>query len=426
MDNHILFVSYALHGHAAGMVAAAEELAASGIKVSYATQKAGQTWFTDSGVRHVEWEPKIPGVKDFQQWLRAVRYAASKKSNCLEAEYMIFKSMVDSYEATYVSLKKIYTKLQPTCVVIRLQVFSGIDLARRHDIPCITFMSYTSLFLRHKRLYARHKEIKQHRKQFAANGRPFELAGILCRYILLGRQINKLRKQKLKQKKIAFGSTLVISGTNEFIENVTHLSSKVHMTGTIIPKHPAPPSVSLRQWLDESVQVGIVYVAFGSLVATDQDQLIQMAEGLKACDCRVLWAIPEKFHYEMSNLSHNFNVIDFAPQIAVLSHAATKVFVSHCGAGSVLEALYFGRPILGMPVFLDHPYYADRIVSLGLGLAANRFRFTPDEIREKITRLLHEDRFTERAKYVSAKLQKQNGRQKAADIIARFACRQKK
>ena len=37
------------------------------------------------------------------------------------------------------------------------------------------------------------------------------------------------------------------------------------------------------------------------------------------------------------------------PQKQILYHSKTKLFITHCGFNGVIEALYFGKPMLGFP-----------------------------------------------------------------------------
>jgi UDP:flavonoid glycosyltransferase YjiC (YdhE family) len=38
---------------------------------------------------------------------------------------------------------------------------------------------------------------------------------------------------------------------------------------------------------------------------------------------------------------------------AILSHPKVIVFMTHCGMHGVMEAIYHGVPMVGMPVFID-------------------------------------------------------------------------
>lgn len=71
------------------------------------------------------------------------------------------------------------------------------------------------------------------------------------------------------------------------------------------------------------------------------------------------------------------------PQLAVLTHAAVHLFVSHCGMNSILEALYSRTPILALPFFGDQHYNAARLVDAGVALRINKQQFTSAEVYRK-------------------------------------------
>ena len=48
-------------------------------------------------------------------------------------------------------------------------------------------------------------------------------------------------------------------------------------------------------------------------------------------------------------------VSPWVPQLAVLAHPATKLFVTHAGLNSMHEALAAGKPMLAMPYSADQP-----------------------------------------------------------------------
>ena len=39
----------------------------------------------------------------------------------------------------------------------------------------------------------------------------------------------------------------------------------------------------------------------------------------------------------------------FCPQREILNHEKTKLFLTHCGANGVIEAMYYGVAMLGFP-----------------------------------------------------------------------------
>ena len=60
------------------------------------------------------------------------------------------------------------------------------------------------------------------------------------------------------------------------------------------------------------------------------------------------------------------------PQQAVLAHPATRIFITHCGIHGVLEAIHYGIPMVGIPVFVDQGDVLTRIVGLGIGVGLDK------------------------------------------------------
>lgn len=77
---------------------------------------------------------------------------------------------------------------------------------------------------------------------------------------------------------------------------------------------------------------------------------------------RVIWKYENA---ELPNKPKNVMINKWLPQSDILAHSNVKLFVSHCGLGSVNEAKYHGVPILGIPIFGDQPANLKAIVDDG-------------------------------------------------------------
>lgn len=83
--------------------------------------------------------------------------------------------------------------------------------------------------------------------------------------------------------------------------------------------------------------------------------------------------------------------METVPQVKILAHPQTKVFVSHCGANSAAESnylfefscnfqgAYFGVPVLAVPYGADQPQNAAYLKASGMALVVN-----PDQISEEL------------------------------------------
>ncbi|XP_075661578.1 mogroside I-E synthase-like [Castanea sativa] len=112
------------------------------------------------------------------------------------------------------------------------------------------------------------------------------------------------------------------------------------------------------KWLDLKETGTVVYVSFGSLAALGEEQMKELALGLKRSNKYFLWVVRET---ETKKLPTNFIeetterglVVTWCPQLEVLSHKAIGCFVTHCGWNSTLEALSLGVPLVAMPQWTD-------------------------------------------------------------------------
>ncbi|KAL7306834.1 hypothetical protein TKK_0000995 [Trichogramma kaykai] len=52
-------------------------------------------------------------------------------------------------------------------------------------------------------------------------------------------------------------------------------------------------------------------------------------------------------------LPKNVKVLPWIPQQPVLAHKSMRIFITHGGLGGLIEALYYGVPMIGIPLFSD-------------------------------------------------------------------------
>ena len=85
---------------------------------------------------------------------------------------------------------------------------------------------------------------------------------------------------------------------------------------------------------------------------------------------RVIWALRQRIDTIQSNaeLQHeHFVIAPFVPQLELLLHERVALFLTHCGAGGVSEALFSRTPMLLMPSVADQHMNAKRVEELGAG-----------------------------------------------------------
>ncbi|CAN1747787.1 UDP-glucosyltransferase 29 [Linum perenne] len=68
----------------------------------------------------------------------------------------------------------------------------------------------------------------------------------------------------------------------------------------------------------------------------------------------------------------SFGTEEWAPQRRILRHESLGGFVSHCGWSSVMEAMKYGVPIVGVPLRTDQPMNAKLVEEVGFGLKVEK------------------------------------------------------
>ncbi|ERM95005.1 hypothetical protein AMTR_s00009p00235050 [Amborella trichopoda] len=126
-------------------------------------------------------------------------------------------------------------------------------------------------------------------------------------------------------------------------------------------------------WLDSQKQGSVLYVCFGSISHFNPAQLVEIALGLEASRRPFIWVVkgdaqqvdqwlPEGFEERVQG--RGMIIRGWAPQLLILSHAATGGFLTHCGWNSVLEGLSVGLPLAAWPMFAEQPLNARLVVDV--------------------------------------------------------------
>ncbi|KAL6645093.1 hypothetical protein ACP70R_016701 [Stipagrostis hirtigluma subsp. patula] len=129
------------------------------------------------------------------------------------------------------------------------------------------------------------------------------------------------------------------------------------------------------RWLDRKPARSVVYVCFGSLTRFPREQVAELGMGLADSGVNFVWVVGDK-NAPLPDIDaataagRGLVVRGWAPQVAVLRHAAVGAFVTHCGWGAVTEAAAAGVPVLAWPVFAEQFYNEALVVGLaGTGSA---------------------------------------------------------
>ena len=124
----------------------------------------------------------------------------------------------------------------------------------------------------------------------------------------------------------------------------------------------------------------------------------------RKCDMSLLGEIPD-----------SFIVRDYVPQLDILKRA--DVFISHGGFNSVSEALYFGVPVITVPMVNDQFLVAKRLEKTGAGITLQMSDVSEECIKEAVFMLLEQSKFKEASIRIGETFRTAGGYNQAVDRI---------
>ncbi|KAH0462734.1 hypothetical protein IEQ34_010309 [Dendrobium chrysotoxum] len=168
-------------------------------------------------------------------------------------------------------------------------------------------------------------------------------------------------------------STLADLEPDSTFHSTLNLTLPIGPLNLLSPPSPSPDKENCLPYLDSHESSSVVYVAFGTFSALPPAELAELAHGLEDSGVPFLWSLKEEIR---SNLPEGFvertrlrgKIVNWAPQVSVLSHPAVGVFVTHCGWNSIHESIMSDVVMLCRPIFAEQRMIARAVDSMwGVG-----------------------------------------------------------
>ncbi|XP_059616144.1 UDP-glycosyltransferase UGT5-like [Phlebotomus argentipes] len=185
-----------------------------------------------------------------------------------------------------------------------------------------------------------------------------------------------------------------------------YLPNMVEIGGFHIKNKPKPLPKDLQEFLDTSPN-GVIYFSMGSnlksadLPTEARDALLRVFGRLNV---RVMWKWEDD---TLPGKPENVLIRKWFPQDDILAHPKVRFFITHGGLLSTTEATYHGVPVLGIPVFGDQMMNMGKTQAAGYGVTVGFTNLTEESISWAINELLSNDKYSIRAKTISARFRDQ-------------------
>jgi UDP:flavonoid glycosyltransferase YjiC (YdhE family) len=110
---------------------------------------------------------------------------------------------------------------------------------------------------------------------------------------------------------------------------------------------------------------------------------------------------------------------EFLPQASLLPQV--DAVITHGGNNTTTEAMWFGKPMLVLPIFWDQHDNAQRVQEAGYGLRLPTYAFDDDRLLAAVDALLVDKALQARCAAAGERLRQRPGPAVAAELIERLA-----
>jgi len=160
-------------------------------------------------------------------------------------------------------------------------------------------------------------------------------------------------------------------------------------------KKPKPLPKDLQDYID-SASYGVIYFSFGSIVNLSnlpKEKLNSFLNVISRLKQKVIikW-VPDK----SIKLPNNVMVGSWLPQNDILAHSNVKLFITHGGLHSIEEAVYNGKPVIGIPFFADQLSNMRLVEKNGYGRMITYDKLTEESFEKAVEEVITNPTFKDK------------------------------
>ncbi|CAB0003852.1 unnamed protein product [Nesidiocoris tenuis] len=162
------------------------------------------------------------------------------------------------------------------------------------------------------------------------------------------------------------------------------------LTGSIeLPK-------DLKSFMDSATD-GVIFFNLGTNVNLGHvtrdgklEELLKMFRSLKQ-KVIIKWTGDNMPHV----LDDKIQILAWVPQLGILAHKNTKLFITHGGLQGTMETVHYGVPIVGIPIFADQPKNVKFMVMKGCGVQIDKRNITSAALEWAINEVISNPKYKE-------------------------------
>jgi MGT family glycosyltransferase len=211
----------------------------------------------------------------------------------------------------------------------------------------------------------------------------------------------------------------VVTMPRQFQPDAASLDERYVFVGPSISPRSDASGLPLDQLADNQT----LYVSLGTIFNANPEFFAACFDAFADGDWRVVVSVGTRIDPStLVQVPNNFLVRPHVPQLEVLEH--TDVFVTHGGMNSVMEAIYYGVPMVVVPQQPEQAITAARVTELGLGIALEPGQVSAGALRDAVTTISDDADYRSRLAHMQQAARDAGGYLRAADAIQQFGHQQ--
>lgn len=386
----ILFVNGNLHGHINPTLPVVKELVHRGNEVYYYSTAEFKTKLEAAGAVFMDYG------REFDQFVQSFRPHGNHPFYTL-MEYML------ALDRTVVSIVLRDTgELHFDCIIHDVMFGGGNILAKKLNLPSIG--SCSSFVIENPPLPARMLEPGFHPQLDDLYG---ELRAAKDEWQLEQLDLSDIFFKRA-DRTLVYTSRLFQPSGDSYAPSFRFVGPSIMDRGEVIDFPVAT---------DGSKQ--LIYIALGTINNRCMDFYQACLTAFQDEKYQVILSVGSKVDVTtFQEIPDNFVIRNYIPQLEVLKRS--DVFISHGGLNSVSEALYYGVPVIAVPMANDQPAVAKRLTELGAGLTLKPEDITPALLLSSVQTILADQGYRDNCATIGTSFQQAGGYKAAADEITDY------
>ncbi|CAD5227932.1 unnamed protein product [Bursaphelenchus okinawaensis] len=156
-------------------------------------------------------------------------------------------------------------------------------------------------------------------------------------------------------------------------------------------------SGELKTFIEDKTSKGTIYVSFGSLVRWNLAPQQVVDAVFSALNTLSEYRIVVSSKTEINHkLGSHIKVVKWAPQVGLLNHKSTKLFISHGGIKSVKEAICSATPTVFVPIFAEQAHNSRQMAKKKVATVINKFTISQKNVLKEVNKILQDPSYQAR------------------------------